>query len=157
MFPASSGLSWSSWWRWLRSERRRPTKSSWLSRSKHTSAGERIKASRVKLEHDLCLCLHARAFCFRLSWLKVTEHLTERNMPVVQPGTKVSISPVGGVTLSRDVTNTALSAFDQIYPVSNGCYGDPFCSSLFLFLDFMRVALHDSPVNIRLIYLINLY
>lgn len=61
-FPSSSGLSWSSWWRWLRSEQRRPTESSWLSRSKPTSAGERIKASRVKLEHDLCLCLHARAF-----------------------------------------------------------------------------------------------
>lgn len=44
-------------------------------------------------------------FCFRLSWLKVTEHLTERNMPVIQPGTKVSVSPVGCLTLSRDVTN----------------------------------------------------
>lgn len=151
-FPASSGLSSSSWWRWLRSEQRRPTKSSWLSRLKHTSAGERIKASRVKLERDLRLCLHARAFVSASAGWKSPSTWQKGTCPLYSPAPRSAF--LLWHVAEMLVTNAALSAFDQIYPASNGCYGNLFCSSLFLFLDFMRVALHDSPVNISLIYLI---
>lgn len=43
--------------------------------------------------NSLLICFFVRPFaCVPCSWLKVTEYVTDRNMPIFQPGTKVGIA-----------------------------------------------------------------
>lgn len=50
-----------------------------------------VTVTQKKAESSYRELIEQQIQMYRSSWLKVTEHLTDRNMPVFQPGTKVPV------------------------------------------------------------------
>lgn len=87
-----TGLSWFSWSLWPIRRWRVHTESSSSRRSRITSAGKPPSSKHTNRPVMNQWMTFWPSLTY--SWLRVTEHLTERNMPAFQPGTKVRSSRI---------------------------------------------------------------
>ncbi|KAM8837982.1 exocyst complex component 7 isoform 1-T1 [Spinachia spinachia] len=68
-----------------------------------------VTVTQKRAENSYRELIEQQIQIYQHSWVKVTEHLTNRNMPVFQPGTKVRSSSRGGGLMIRTSNNQSLS------------------------------------------------